>query len=268
MARHLAIAFDGRLSAGETDQIIRECYREVWREALSLLPTAGDWAALRQAKIEGWEHLQSALASGRGAILWEASMFGSRNASKQILRDRGIAVHQVHATSHAGWRGVRLRWGTWLRRRIVVPTIHRWMSRLVASVIWLRRGQSPAASRVLWDLLGHNGVVCSAADGTLGARLALDGYLGRRRVFATGMVSLARLTGAALLPMFCIQNQKGIPTLTIGPPIQVDEGVDRQRAARSCITQWLRLFETHVKAHPGKYRAWHATYWDGTHADQ
>jgi lauroyl/myristoyl acyltransferase len=263
IAEHLAIAFDCRLSPEETDQIIREYFRGYWREAISLLPTAGDRAVLQQARIDGWEHLESALEKGKGAILWEASGFGSRNVSKHILRDKGIAVHQVHSENHLGWVSTDLHSGTWLRRRVIVPTIRRWMARFVESIVWLRSEQSVAMAKVLLNVLRHNGVVCSTADGSWGARLAVVQHLGRQRAFATGMPSLARVSGAALLPLFCTQDRQGIPTLTIGPPIQVETGADRQSALKSCVTEWVRLFESHVKAYPGKYRAWHISFYDG-----
>ena len=268
IAEHLATAHGSQLSPQHADQIMREYFGEYWREALSLLPTAGDRAVLGQAKIKGWEHLEHALKKGKGAILWEASAFGSRNASKQILQDRGIAVHQVHAVWHLGWEGIGLRSGTRLRTRLIVPTIQRWMARFVASIIWLPRTESLAFTRVLLDLLKHNGVVCSSADGSWGQRLASVELLGRPRLFATGMASLAKVSGAPLLPLFCIQDREGIPTLMIGPPIQAQTGVDRQRALESCVVQWVRLFESHVTAHPGKYRAWHVVLYDSSDAAQ
>jgi len=262
IAKNLAVAYEDQLTQQETDQIIREYFYEYWREALSLLP-AGDRAVLQKANIEGWEHLESALERGKGVILWEASVFGSRNASKQILRDKGIAVHQVHSQNHLGWIGTSLRSGTALRGRVIVPIIQGWMARFVESIVWLRERESLAFTRPLLRVLKRNDVVCSTADGSWGQRLALVEHLGRRRVFATGMVSLAKVSGAALLPLFCVQDRDGIPTLTIGPPIAVEAGEGRQSALQNGVAQWVALFESHVKAHPGKYRAWHITFWEG-----
>ena len=256
-AEHLAIAFNDQLSPKEADHIIREYFREYWREALALLPTAGDRALLRQAKIEGWEHLESALQKGKGAILWEASVFGSRNASKWILQHKGVQVHQVHERNHIGWEGMDRDAPSWLRDRVIAAVFHRWMGACVASIIWLRESESLAFTRVLLDRLKHNGVVCSTADGRWGQRLASTEVLGVERGFATGMPSLARLSGAPLLPLFCVQESDGIPTLMIGLPIRATTGTDRQSALQSCVAQWVRLFEAHVRAHPGKYRGWH-----------
>ncbi len=256
-AEQLARAYGNQLSPQEVDHIIRECFREYWREALALLPTAADRALLRQARIEGWEHLESALQQGKGAILWEASVFGSRNASKWILQDKGVQVHQVHERNHIGWEGLDRDAPSWLRDRVIAPVFHRWMGRCVASIIWLPESESLAFTRVLLGRLKQNGVVCSTADGGWGQRLASIELLGRTRAFATGMPSLARLSGAPLLPLFCIPDRDGIPTLMIGPPIWAATGMDRQKALQSCVAQWVRLFEAHVRAHPGKYRGWH-----------
>jgi lauroyl/myristoyl acyltransferase len=255
-AEHLAAAFHDQLSAQQVDQITRECFREYWREALSLLPTAGDRALLRQAEIQGWQHLEKALADGKGVILWEASVFGSRNASKWILRDKGISVHQVHAQNHIGWEGLDPDAASWLSDHVIAGVFRRWMRRFVASIIWLPETESLAFARVLLDLLEHNGIVCSTADGESGQRLASVELLGHKRRFATGMPSLAKLSGAALLPLFCIQDRHGIPTLMIGPPIALNAHADRQTVLESCVAQWVTLLESHVRANPGKYRGW------------
>jgi lauroyl/myristoyl acyltransferase len=256
-AEHIAIAFPDQLGAQEVDQITRECFREYWREALSLLPSAGERALLRQAKIQGWQHLEKARADGKGVILWEASVFGSRNASKWILQDKGISVHQVHAQNHIGWEGLDPDAASWLSDHVIASVFRRWMRRFVASIIWLPETESLAFTRVLLDLLEHNGIVCSTADGEWGQRLASVELLGHKRRFATGMPSLAKVSGAALLPLFCIQDRHGIPTLMVGPPIQVDGRAGRRKALEKCVAQWVRLFESHVRQHPGKYRGWH-----------
>jgi lauroyl/myristoyl acyltransferase len=82
------------------------------------------------------------------------------------------------------------------------------------------------------------------------------------------MVSLARISGAALLPLFCVQDGEGIPTLTIGPPIQAQGSAGRRSSLESAIVQWITLLEAHVKADPGKYRAWHIRFADGSSAAQ
>ena len=150
-----------------------------------------------------------------------------------------------------------------MRRRVIVPTLHRWMESLVESIVWLRKGHAVADARVLLAVLRRNGVVCSTADGGWGALLAVVQHLGRRRAFATGMVSLAKVSGAPLLPLFCVQDREGIPMLMIGPPIQLNAGRDRQRTLENSVAQWVTLFESRVTAHPGKYRAWHITFGDG-----
>jgi lauroyl/myristoyl acyltransferase len=260
---HVTRAFGGELSDAGRQRVVRTYFREYWREALSLLPTAPDRALLGQAHIQGWQHLQEALEAGRGVILWEASVFGSRNVAKRILQSKGIHVHQVHAPSHIGWEGLDDQSPTsWLREHVIIPVFRTWMGQSVAEIIWLPQTESLAFTRVLLDRLKQNAVLCSTADGRLGERPLQLEFLGHHASYATGLVSLARMSGAPLLPMFCMQDESGRPTLSIERPIRPDAHASRMTASARCVAEWLRLFDSYVRSYPEKYRGWHLFAWD------
>src|SRR5689334_3113733 len=81
----------------ERQRIVRDSFDDFWREML-----AWTAAAPEGGRIDGREHLDRALADGRGVILWESSGFGRRLRAKQILHAAGYVVHQIHAVDHVG----------------------------------------------------------------------------------------------------------------------------------------------------------------------
>src|SRR5690242_12019433 len=74
----------------ERQHVVRESFVDFWREMLA-------WTAPTSSagRIAGREHVDRALADGRGAILWESTGFGRRLRAKQILHAAGYAVHQI-----------------------------------------------------------------------------------------------------------------------------------------------------------------------------
>jgi predicted LPLAT superfamily acyltransferase len=70
------------------------------------------------------------------------------------------------------------------------------------------------------------------------------------------MVSLARMSGAPILPMFCIQERGCAACLTIEPPIEIQLKVSRERALENAFSQYIRLLESYIRKYPEQYRDW------------
>jgi len=82
-------------------------------------------------------------------------------------------------------------------------------------------------------------------------------FLGGYRTFFTGMVSLSRITGAPILPLFCVQEDSDKTAVIIEPPIALDSTKDRDSASELCIDQYVSLLESYIKRYPEQYRNWH-----------
>jgi KDO2-lipid IV(A) lauroyltransferase len=242
---------------GERRAIVQGAFREFWRELFSLVPSGAERRALRAAPVQGLEHLQAAHAAGRGAILWESSHFGKRLTAKQMLRARGVAVHQVHADTHLGGFRVPRDGDSVVRQRILHPAFRRLEHRSVDGTIEIPETDSLAFARLIAQRLGQNGVVCIASDGTLGRKFVCVPFLGVLQPFATGVISLTRLSGAALLPIFCFDDPPGRPRLVIEPPVAVEAGPRRDRAVEDALRRYAALLETYVRRYPSQYRNWH-----------
>jgi lauroyl/myristoyl acyltransferase len=227
-------------------RVVRASFDDVWREMLA-------WTAPvshEPARIVGRQHLERALADGRGAILWECSGFGRRLRAKQILHAAGFPVHQLHGVYHVG--GLFSESSTRLHAALkrFFDDLER---RFVAEVIYLPASESLAFTRGMHQRLQRNEILCVSADGREGQRLVPLRFLGRTTPFAPGMVSLAKLSGAPLLPIFCT----GSDSLVIEAAIRVDPTAERERAVQQALGQYAALLETYVRRRPELYRSWH-----------
>jgi KDO2-lipid IV(A) lauroyltransferase len=254
---NLAMAIDGNLDESERERIVRQSFEVVWEEIFSLLPSATEWDALQDSiRVDGLEHLRGALSDGRGAIMWE-SHFGKRSLAKRALHQMGFPLCQVHHERHLG--GLFPGHGpmTWLRLHVVKRFFDRWEKQFLKDTIYLPRSGSLAFTRTLLRQLQENVVLCTAADGHYGQRPMLVQFLGQVDPFQTGMLSLAKLSGSPILPMFCFRHPDGAMRLIIEAPIQMAAGSDRERDLREALTRYVRLLESYIRQYPGQYRNWH-----------
>ncbi|MGH7833350.1 MAG: lysophospholipid acyltransferase family protein [Candidatus Binatia bacterium] len=253
--KNLAAAFDGRLSERQLRRVVRRAFYEFWDDTFSLLPSRAGRAALKQADLCGVEHLRTALKNGKGVILWESRHFGRRTLAKQILHEHGFAIHQVHGWNHLG--GFLGDSSTWVRRHVVERFFEKWEKQFVAEIICLPKSDSLAFTRALLERLQHNAIICIPADGGSGQKIIPIQFLGRTGAFSTGMVSLAKISGAAILPLFCFQESTGGTKVVIEAPVRVESNVDKERSLENSIFGYISLLEAYVRRYPEQYRNWH-----------
>jgi lauroyl/myristoyl acyltransferase len=252
-AERIAAALGGEATRTEVDRLTRESFRNGWvtAEVFAAQSFAGS-AARRKAicaglRIEGLHHLHEALARGRGALLLE-SWFGHRVLAKLALVEQGFRLTQVHGPTHPGP-------GSLLSRRVIRPMHLRASARLFEEIVVIQP-DSVAYLRHLASLLGRNALVCIPSLGLLGQKFAPVDFLGDRRYFASGIVSLARATGAALIPIFCFRAGDGVWRLALEAPIAVPSGATGDASLVEVATTYVRLLESYVRRHPDQWLSW------------
>jgi lauroyl/myristoyl acyltransferase len=194
-------------------------------------------------------------------VLWESGSFGRRNLAKQALYRRGFGVHQVHDETHrAGFGGDSAR--SWLRDAVVLPYFAAREREFTVDVVVLPRSSSLAFTRALAAVLQRNAILCITSDVPRGQRLVTIPLCGEPKRFATGMVSLARQCGAALLPLFCVREQDGRVRVVIEPAIATAPDEDRATAVVAAIRQYAAILERYIRRYPDQYRSWHYPWWE------
>ncbi len=239
-------------TAREINRRVYGTFESFWRDAVMLLNVERK-SELERARIRGLEHITDALARGHGAILFENSFFGQRNAVKRILFTRGFNVHQTHSPEHLG--GFFAQGETEIRARVIRPFFETREQKYVASILYLAQGESFAVTRHLMNLLQQNEPVYLSGEGQIGHKHVELEFLGKPRRFATGAIHLAQLTGAPLLPIFCWLDERDELHLEIEPPLEFPNNA---RAAEIGMKQFARLLEQRIRQHPEQYRDWHA----------
>lgn len=240
--------------AAKRATIVQGAFYTAWDEIFGLLASKTDHG--RQPDVHGRERVEDALREGRGAILWESGFFGRRNLAKQALRRLGFRIHQVHRETHAG--GFRTFGPTnWVRDRIVRRYFDRLERQFVEDVIYFRRSDSLAFTRTMLERLERNEILCITADARYGRRLIPQRLLGGTRQFATGMVSLARTSGARLLPLFCV-DAGGRMRVIVEPAVEMPSDENRDVVVDRVLRSYAQLLDGYVRRHPDQYRNVHA----------
>ena len=248
----LTRVFGARLTPRRRRTIVRRVFREYWTDVFGLMPLRG--VPADTTGIVGEDHLRQALASGRGVILWISNHWAGMSTLKRALHDRGLPVHKVHAEQHLG--GFSGEGDTWVEQRIITPFFDRHESAIVAGIVTIKRG-SLSVGRHLAALLHANAIVCVSADGHNGRRFVPYRFLGIDEAFPTGAVTLARTSGAPLLPAFCLPGPGRRMRLVIEPAIAVPAVSERDEIVRSAIARYLARLERHARRHPSLYVNWH-----------
>jgi len=203
-------------------------------------------------ELRGFEHLQKAIEKGKGIILWESSFFGKRILAKRILHETGVSVCQVHGQDHL--EGFHIS-KSWIATNIIRPFFDGCESPFVKEILQLSAADL-AFSRTLWARLKRNDIVCISADGALGHKFMPVQLLGCTAFFSTGMVSLAKLSGATILPLFCIRENGWRASVVIEAPIQIEANGDRDYCLEKSVRQYAGLLESYIKRYPAQYRHW------------
>lgn len=257
MEKNISLAFDGSLNTNHQQRIVKAAMREFWQHVFSWLPIMEDRALLEEAEIRGIEYLQWALDNKKGIILWESNGLGKRILAKRILHKNGFSIHQVHGAKDLGGFLINESPLTWLTRLLIRPFLNNCEMRFVAKIIYLPSSNSLAFTRTLLNLMEENVIVCISGDGKAGQKLIPLKFLGQTEFFSTGMVNLSKLTGAPILPMFCIEEKGGKTSLIIEHPINVEPGVGKESGLEKSVCQYVGLLEYYIRRHPEQYRNWH-----------
>ncbi|MBN1336953.1 MAG: lysophospholipid acyltransferase family protein [Deltaproteobacteria bacterium] len=197
----------------------------------------------------GREHLDAALARGRGVVLLSAHA-GSFLLPVAWLSLKGYACTQYAARGLPPEHLARAYPG-------VLPT-HRWQARIhevrEASEDRLPASFLPAGApvREMVRRLARNEIVGLAFDGRLGTRWVRTRLMNREALLSPGPYRLAWKTGAALVPVFCSTPPGDRSVAEVGSPILPDD------------RDWRTLMHTFVSEradpfllrHPAEYGTW------------
>jgi Kdo2-lipid IVA lauroyltransferase/acyltransferase len=248
--RGLRQVLGDELSAQEAERLARVIFRIRTCEIIDLMRLRGRARSLgKLVEIRGREHLDAALAGGKGALLCGAH-FGSYNCAFSLLNASGSPVTNIGRWwwnyPPGGPRAVRRMWDFIYARRVLRhrqrPNIEPWPGRVQVAA------QAAAALR-------NNEVVtiCSEAPplDVERARTVEMPFLGRQAGLLPGVVTLAQLTGAPVLMAFVHRSADyRHQVLEISPPVPMDG--DTPTAFGRCVA----AIDAAIRANPAEWDFW------------
>jgi KDO2-lipid IV(A) lauroyltransferase len=248
--RNLRQVLGEELSEAELERVARDIFRIRSCEVVDLMRLRGRARAMgKLVEIRGREHLDAALAGGKGAILCSAH-FGSYDCAFSLLNADGVPVTSIGRWwwnyPPGGSSVVRRLWDFVFARRVQRhrrrPNIEPWPGRMQVAV------QAATALR------GNEVVtICSEApplDAELNRTIEVP-FLGRKARFLPGVVTLARLTGAPVLMAFAHRSADyRHQVLEISPPVPM-EG-ETATAFGRCAS----AIDAAITAHPAEWDFW------------
>jgi KDO2-lipid IV(A) lauroyltransferase len=250
VVRNLRRVLGEELSQQEAERLARDIFRIRSCEVVDLMRLRGRARSLRKlVEIRGREHLQAALAEGKGAILCSPHS-GSYICAFSLLHAGGFPVTAIGRWwwNYPPGRSpvVRRMWDLVFARRVLRhrqrPSIEPWPGRVQVAV---------QAAGVLRD--NEVITICSDAPPLDSERpRAIEvPFLGRQALLLPGVVSLARLTGAPVL-MASVHRSADYrhQVLEISPPVSM-EG-DLPTAFGRCVA----AMGAAIKAHPAEWDFW------------
>ena len=200
--------------------------------------------------MENSEYLEKSLSNGKGVIL-VTFHFG---AYLQVMHTLGISGYKVNQVA-AKWRPKRntdsdsKACGYWAdklhRARLKYSGDH-----IPANVIAV---DSNSQMRPLFRRLKNNEILIMALDGReVGNLVKVPFFHYENYWFASGPVSLALRTGAAMHPIFIVrQNNKN--QLIIEKEIHLDTAVNNDEAIVHNVRKLVKLLENYVRRYPSHY---------------
>jgi lauroyl/myristoyl acyltransferase len=226
--RHVARILDGQASESEVRRIVTQfaANRHLSRLQLLRCYRAGSWRP--RLEVAGLEHIEQALARGKGAILWVTPFVFSFLVTKMALHQRGLRIVHLSHTTHGFSQTV---FGERVLNRIWTSIEDRYLAeRLVMSP-----EQSVTALRSLIARVRENQLI-SITFTPKGRRQHIESFFNGTLPVAEGATTLACRTGAALLPVFSVRTGRDVFTTTIEAPLNTGATMSPGELAHDCFS--------------------------------
>ena len=247
----MGIAFGKEKSSPEIDQIIRRCFENFGYGMIEMLyymshPQLTD----RMVRWEGKEHLDNALAQGRGVIAVTAhfgnfplmmlccARQGYKTAS--IIRPARDEVLEQYLFRRRNECGVHTVYAV-PRRECVVNAL-----------------KALSNGEVLFIPLDQN----FGSDGGV-----FVDFFGQKAATATGPVIFARRSRAPIVPMFIVREKDGTHTIMVEPAFELQERAGEEEAIAVNIARLTNLIERYIRRYPHEW-GWMHRRWKSRPAEK
>ena len=182
----------------------------------------------RRFSIQGLEHLEHALAQGKGAIILGAHYTAGELSARLLASSASAPIQMLARRNNQPWLDAVIDRG---RKRFCAGTLDK------KDMAGLLR------------VLRNNGAVMLASDQDFSYRSVFAPFFGIAASTVTSIGAIARRTGAAVVPIWCRRLDNGHYELRLEAPWQ-DFPRDDELANATRINTWI---ESRVRTCPAQY---------------
>lgn len=235
--KNLNLVFGKEKSQDEILQIYRSTIHNIGKLVMECVTISrfNDSFYEKMVRIEGLENLNDALSLGRGVILLSAH-FGSfhflwfklihmgypLSAIARYPRQKGLARYYDSESEKLGFTLIRDK-----PRRTCIEQ----------SLKWLKR----------------NGIVFVMLDLNVRKGGVYVDFFGKMVPTFKGPLLLNAESGAPIVPMFAVREDKGKHTILIDRPIELEQSGDSDRDVFLNLTKMSKIIESYVRQYPDQW---------------
>jgi Kdo2-lipid IVA lauroyltransferase/acyltransferase len=248
--RNLLQVFGDTLSPAEAERVARELRRTGSCEVIDIMRLRNGARPLRKlVEFRGREHLEAAMAGGKGAILCSAH-FGSYVSAFSLIHASGIPVTDI---GRWWWNydpnaspAVRRFWDFAYARRLLRyrqgPNIEPWAGRIMSGVQAIRTLRRNEVVTVEPDAAPQEGEE---------SRAVKVPFLGGEATLVPGVIHLARSAGAPVLmvSVYRLADYRH-QVVEISPPLSLEGEVDE------AFARCAAAMDATIRTNPALWTTW------------
>ena len=243
---NMDVAFGNHLSKEEKVEIAGEMVANIFKGFFE-----GFYIASRFRKkvdgivsLDGREHLDQALARGKGVIALSAH-FGNFTLLGTVMAREQYPFHMVIRDS---------------KSKLVAKLFRKF--RDSAGQKWIATQPSRASLKKMLNCLRDNQIVCLITDENKRRGGVKVDFFGKNSSTAMGPAVLSLRTGAAIVPMFIVRQKDDTHKIIIEPALDFNLTGDQTEDIRHITSAFTERIEFYIKAYPAQW-FWLNRRWKG-----
>lgn len=239
---NLRAAFSGEKKPAEIRHIVKRLYKNFGQTLVEVLmmPKVDKAYVENYIKIVNIEYIQDVLTKGHGIIFltghfgnWELSSITSAIVGYPILvlaREQKMKRLNDALNAYREKKGCRV----------------------------IKKGM---ATREIYEHLENNGIVGILSDQDAGKRGVFVNFFGRPTSTPSGAFTLARKTGAFIIPTFMVRSNGAYHRLVLESPIEIQ--ADDESSELEAMQRFSSVLERYIRQHPEQW-LWLHKRWKST----
>jgi lauroyl/myristoyl acyltransferase len=245
LLKNLCTAFGPEIPIAVLGGLARSCIANDMRRAADDLLLGFTDTKVRCISFRGREHLDSAMAAGKGVLLaglhWLAEC-----AALRYLTGTGYPVMSVRNREPPDQYMGRLG------QRFLQPRYVRFLHDVIRDEVFL---QDPECVLKILGRLRCGGIVSVLLDAPFSQQVIELPFLGQTRDIPAGIFHLIRVSGCTALPMIALGHAQALE-IQIERPLAFDWSLPFEEFCQACLLPLIRFVESKVREHPEQWDLW------------